>query len=315
MEKILSIIIPVYNVEKYIDRCINSLKNNESFNEIEILLIDDGSTDSSYDLCKNYENKYKNIKVYRKENGGASDARNFGAKKAKGKYIWFIDSDDEIKNCIKIFIEYLQNIEPDVMICQSKIIELDGNIFDECKYSIPKGIYTSEEFMIQLKRHRQSVMFCPQYYIVKRDFIEKNDLYFYKGIIYEDELWIPQLLIKAKKIFYSNENVYFHYMIESSVMHSTKLEKCGQSDYIVATELFKIYDSSNRNDLQFLRDKAANIFLQSTWKINSFLKNKKINRSLPLKNSYYLKTYVKSILYFISPKLYLLIHKITTERS
>lgn len=80
---------------------------------------------------------------------------------------------------------------------------------------------------------------------------------------------------------------------------------------IVANELFKIYDKSKRDDLQFLRDKCVNIFLQAVWKIPNFLVNKEnVKRSIPIKNSYYSKTKIKSILYFISPELYLYIHRI-----
>ena len=87
------------------------------------------------------------------------------------------------------------------------------------------------------------------------------------------------------------------------------MKKCGISDYIVSTELFKIYDDSGRKDLEFLRDRAANIFLQSVWRIKSFTKDaNKIKRTLPIKNAYYIKTKIKAALYFISPKLYLSIH-------
>ena len=316
MSKVLSIVIPIYNVEKYLDRCFNSLEKNDDFKEVEIVLVDDGSTDESLRLCNEFKKNNSNVKVYKKENGGASDARNFGAQKATGDYIWFVDSDDEITNCLKEFLNYLKKIKPDVMVCQSEIVELNGEKHDECIYTIDAGTYTSEEFMIQMKKNPKSIIFCPQYYIVRRQFIEENNLYFYKGIIYEDELWIPQLLIKAKLIFYTNRKVYYHYMIETSVMHSTKLEKCGRSDYIVATELIKIYDKSGRTDLDFLRDRAANIFLQAPWKIKDFLSDKsKVNRFLPIKNSYYFKSYFKSIVYFVSPKIYLLIHKLVKGRD
>ena len=210
-----------------------------------------------------------------------------------------------------------ENNEFDVIVCSSKKVFEDGTIKDECSYSIKTGTYTSEEFMKVLKKNPNSVIFAPQYYIVKKSFITKNNIFFYEGIIHEDELWIPQLLIFAKNIYYSNLNIYYHYMWSGSVMHSTKLEKSGISCLTVANELFKIYDNTNRKDIQFLRDKAANIFLQAIWKIPEFLKNKKnVNRTLPIKNALYFKTRIKAILYFLSPKFYLFIHskkKINTE--
>lgn len=91
-----------------------------------------------------------------------------------------------------------------------------------------------------------------------------------------------------------------------------KWKKCGYSALIVANELFKIYDESKRTDLEFLRDKNTNIFLQAVWKKKNFLKDKsnKITRNIPLKNSYYLRTKLKSILYLISPRLYIVFHNI-----
>ena len=225
MEKILSIVIPVYNVEKYIDRCIQSIINNLNFEDVEVVLIDDGSKDNSAKICMKYQKKYKNIVLFKKENGGASDARNFGIEKATGKYIWFVDSDDKIDNCINNFLIYIKENNPDVMICQSKIVNMNEKVFDECKYSIKKGKYSSTEFMKQMKKNPKSIIFCPQYYIIRKEFITENNIYFRKGIICEDELWIPQLLLKTDNIFYNNLNIYYHYMLESSVMHSTKDEK------------------------------------------------------------------------------------------
>jgi glycosyltransferase len=308
MNKYLSIIIPIYNVEKYLERCLNSiLEKKEDF---EIILVDDGSKDMSAKICKEYEQKYKNVSYYYKENGGASDARNYGMKFAKGDYIWFIDSDDYITTySITEIINIIQNKKDDVIVCQSKKVFEDGNIIDECNYSIKQGEYTSHEFMSQLKENPKSVIFCPQYYIVRREFVINNKIYFHKGIIYEDELWIPQLLIKAKKIYYSGLNIYFHCMRNESVMHSTDLEKCGYSAWVVANELFKIYGESDRKDLEFLRDRCTNILLQAVWKNTKVVSLYDI-RKVPIKNAYYLKTKIKSMLYFISPKYYIFIHNI-----
>ena len=96
MQKI-SVIVPVYNIEHYIEECIKSILN-QTFKEFELLLVDDGSTDSSLNICRGYEKKDNRIKVIHKKNGGLSDARNVGIEKACGKYICFIDGDDFIAN-------------------------------------------------------------------------------------------------------------------------------------------------------------------------------------------------------------------------
>lgn len=94
---IISIVIPVYNVEKYLDECLGSIIKNYHTN-VEVILVDDGSTDKSGSLCDKYDKKYEFISVIHKKNGGLSSARNVGIEKAKGKYIWFVDSDDYISN-------------------------------------------------------------------------------------------------------------------------------------------------------------------------------------------------------------------------
>ena len=102
----LSIIVPIYNVEKYLPRCIESILN-QTFKDFELILVNDGSTDSSYEILKEYENKYDNFRVINQKNGGLSAAKNAGIKIAKGEYIAFLDSDDYLD---KNFLETLYNM-------------------------------------------------------------------------------------------------------------------------------------------------------------------------------------------------------------
>lgn len=103
---LISVIVPVYNVENYIEECCKSLLE-QTYSNIEILLIDDGSKDNSGKICDVFANKFNNFKVYHKENGGLSDARNYGLKFAKGEYVTFVDSDDTVE---KNYIEELYNL-------------------------------------------------------------------------------------------------------------------------------------------------------------------------------------------------------------
>lgn len=126
MNELISVIVPIYNVEKYVSKCIDSIIN-QSYGNIEIILVDDGSTDNSSSIIEDYKKIDKRIKVYHKKNGGLSDARNFGIKKSKGNYFCFIDSDDWID---KDFIEFLYRnlIENDceISICNKYIDYDDG---------------------------------------------------------------------------------------------------------------------------------------------------------------------------------------------
>lgn len=120
---LVSIIVPVYNSSKYLDECINSIIS-QSFTDFEVLLVDDGSTDNSYEICNNYSSHDTRIKLYYKGNGGVSSARNFAINKVKGTYITFIDSDDFIKeSCLKNMVD---NINDNVDLIQSGLIFFDN---------------------------------------------------------------------------------------------------------------------------------------------------------------------------------------------
>lgn len=303
----LSIIIPIYNVEKYLAKCIDSLICQMSDN-VEILLIDDGSLDKSGTIADIYAKKYTYITSFHKKNGGLSDARNYGIERSNGDYLWFIDSDDYIENnSLSKLLEMLRMYHPDTLVIQSKEVR-DRCVNNERNYTIEPRLYDSHQYMEQLKIHPEASIFCAQYEIVNKQLIIENKLFFYKGIIHEDELWTPQVLVVAKSIFYSGLNIYYHVMRNGSIMNSKNFEKSGRSDIIVTEELFKVFNSCRRNDLVYMRDHAIDIFLQATWKIPDFIKTEKINRFLPIKNAYYIKTRMKALIYVISPKLYLSIH-------
>lgn len=128
MEELISVIVPVYNVEKYVEKCIESIVNQRYF-DLEILLIDDGSTDSSGKICDRYQIRDKRIKVFHKENGGLSDARNYGMKLASGKYIIFIDSDDYLDiEMISLLYSELKESMADISVCGFYEVNEDGSI-------------------------------------------------------------------------------------------------------------------------------------------------------------------------------------------
>lgn len=306
-ECLLSIIIPIYKVEKYLRKCLDSILV-QTEKEIELILVDDGSPDRSGEIADEYAEKYDCVFSYHKPNGGLSDARNYGISKANGEYLWFIDSDDYIvTNSLPTVISCLETKKPNVMVIQS-MVESKAGIKDERQYTIAEGMYNSHEYMEQLKAHPEAVIFCAQYEIVQKSFVLDNNLYFYKGILHEDELWTPQVLMKAELIFYSCLNIYYHVMRDGSIMNSNNLEKSGRSDIVLSKQLFEIFDTSGRNDLVYLRDHAADTFMQSIWKVPGFLKTEDICRSLPIKNAFYKKTKLKACLYFVSPHLYLKLH-------
>lgn len=128
---LISVVVPVYNVENFIDKCIDSIEQ-QSYQNLDIILIDDGSTDNSGKICDEWASRDKRIKVIHKENGGLSDARNVGIEIAKGKYVTFIDSDDYIlPGFIKYLYDLIENNNADISVCQ--LINVDENNFELSK--------------------------------------------------------------------------------------------------------------------------------------------------------------------------------------
>ena len=131
MEKLISIIVPVYNSEKYLEKCISSILN-QTYKNIEIIIVDDGSKDKSVEICDNFSKNNKNIKVFHKKNEGVSIARNYGISKAKGDYILFIDSDDTIaKEMIYSLYNNLVDNDADISMCNIIRIDENGEYVDE----------------------------------------------------------------------------------------------------------------------------------------------------------------------------------------
>ena len=206
-----SIIVPVYNVEIYLKDCIESILK-QTFENYEILLIDDGSTDRSGLICDEYVSLYPRITVIHKENGGLSDARNVGIEKAKGEYLVFIDSDDYIENgTLDKFNKKLEKSNnPDVLITRIK------KIFEETN----KIKYMDEDLSLDLinncpKNEIIDCMFTESNslwpavrYIVKRSLIESKNLKFAVGYLHEDLDWTSKLFLNAET--YTGLNFYWY---------------------------------------------------------------------------------------------------------
>lgn len=149
MKELISVIIPVYNVEKYLNKSIESVIK-QTYKELEIILVDDGSTDSSGKICDEFAQKDDRIKVIHKKNGGLSDARNAGISEAKGKYLGFIDSDDYIdKNFYEILYNVLKKYNSDISICKHRETYTD---YEEntSKLEIKEQVFNTEQALKEL---------------------------------------------------------------------------------------------------------------------------------------------------------------------
>lgn len=209
----ISVIIPVYNVEQYLNSCINSVIS-QSYTDFEIILVDDGSTDSSGKMCDEWSKKDSRIKVFHKPNGGLSSARNYGIERASGEYISFLDSDDFISETFfsELISLFSNNPQIDVSACGIKTF-IDGK--NEYKDFMPceSGLFSNDNFVSGILAHRISNAVWNKIY--KRSIIDS--LRFKDGIINEDFPFVVELFSKVKHIASTNRCTYYYRLRPGSI--------------------------------------------------------------------------------------------------
>ena len=249
----LSIIIPVYNAEKYLPFCLDSLLQTKGIEKTEILLIDDGSSDGSAEVLEKYEKENTNIHVIRKENEGPSATRNLGIQKACGEYIFFCDADDMVVPVLfgKV-IKLAEESTEDMFMWDSEIVydmkdllaKKDEEYF--AHYGLPKKemTYSGKEIMEILIREGKGFIATVWLGAYRREFLLENDLLFEKGLIYEDELWVPKVLLAAKTVHYIPEKIYRYRVRRGSITNPVKkdLKKNVEALLYVYTSLYDYYD-------------------------------------------------------------------------
>ena len=198
----ISIIIPIYNVEKYLTVCIDSLKNQGGL-RMEIILVNDGSTDLSGEIADEYAKKEERIKVIHQENGGASAARNVGLDIATEEYIAFLDSDDWIKDeSLSLLYDEAVKHHADVVMGNMWLCHQDGRMdkpFKCISNGSIKELLSGKESFIELVK---TCFYLPMpfKYIYNRKYLHKIQARFEEGIMHEDELWCPIVLCQAERM-------------------------------------------------------------------------------------------------------------------
>ena len=206
----------MYNVEQYLEKCVDSIIN-QKYKNLEIILVDDGATDSSGKLCDELAKIDNRIKVYHKENGGLSDARNYGVERATGDYIGFVDSDDYIDSeMYEELYEAIKKENVDVVECNLKIIYPDRvELFTEQKYY---NVYTKQEYLEEyLKIEKIFGSACVR--LIKSDIAKK--LKFPVGKLYEDTYYAYDLIEKVDRYVIMN-NPYYNYLMRENSITNTK---------------------------------------------------------------------------------------------
>ena len=236
---LVSVIIPVYNVGKYLRQCLDSVLA-QTYTEYEVLLIDDGSTDSSADICREYCKKDSRFKLYQKQNGGASSARNLGLFHSKGKYVYFLDSDDEITtNAIGKMVVCASENCADLVFIEAQTKSDDG-VPSSGHYGYHRQ-YTADSpycIMEEMLNNKEFHVGTPFFFIQKEVF-ETNNLRFKEGIISEDMIMAYQLFSLAKRGAHIHEYLYIRRYRPSSVTTSKKTEKNYVSMATVYREVAK----------------------------------------------------------------------------
>lgn len=278
MEIEISIIIPVYNVEDYLEECLESAYKVNL--KKEIIIVDDGSPDQSYLIINKYKEKYPKItKLIRQQNGGLSFARNSGFNLAKGKYVYFLDSDDFIdptkfENLYKAGEK--NNLD---IICGGRVHYKEGQIINKPfktkkikNLEIISGIKYLEE---NLKEECYSVAIWTSIY--KNEFLLKNKLSFLEGIVHEDVLFTPQVLYKANKVKFYDYDFYFYREREGSITKKKRSIENKKSYILVINELLKfVYENKVEN--YFFKSMILNYYfhIKKEYKIKDKELDKKI---------------------------------------
>ena len=211
MKPLLTVVIPVYNVEKYLKRCVESVIAQD-WKKYEILLVDDGSTDHSPQICDNYVKTYDFISVIHKENGGLSEARNTGLSQAKGEYVYFPDSDDWIEPDTFIALsEALESQKFDIISFNREFVksEEDAIVSD----SVVTIVFEGKDAFVEMLKHSYITGFANDK-IYRKSLFMDHDILFPKGKYYEDLGTNYKLFLSAKKVYATNQK-YYHYLIDN----------------------------------------------------------------------------------------------------
>lgn len=255
----ISVIIPVYNAEDYVEECVNSIRNN-TFKNIEIICVNDGSTDNSLAVLNSLKLKDDRIVVVDKPNGGPSDTRNAGIDVAKGEYISFIDSDDYIhpKTYEFLYAKVLKENLDQLYFCAKSFFDGDdikskffkfNDLYRRRKdYS---DIVSGRQFFIESVNNAEFRP-SPCMVISRREFLNKNNLRFEKGLLHEDNLFIIQCLTFAEKVSYVNADLYFRRVRHESIMTGQNYIKRIYSYYRIIKILEQFAKTENlKNDKLF----------------------------------------------------------------
>ena len=290
-----SVIIPVYNVENYLIESFNSVVN-QNYTSLEVILIDDGSTDSSGIVCDQLSNEYDFVTVIHQKNKGLSVARNTGILSASGRYIVFLDSDDKLSdnalfNLKKVIVRYNN---PDYIISRRQSITENGNLVD-CRYMFPiekLEIMSRSNVYTEIQSYPDFWM-GPWIFTVSSKYINNKQLLFYPGIIHEDEEWIPRVFFGGGSIAFNNSLLYVNRPDRQGSLTSVLNIKRLFDLMIIVERLGQYFTTWNYDDdvLICIRNRRASIVFGVITAIRKYKDSNRLDELLAVlrKNIFLLK--------------------------
>ncbi len=255
-----AVVVPVYNVEKYLEKCILSILC-QSYRDFELILIDDGSTDRSGEICDEYCAKDSRIKVIHQKNGGLSNARNTGIRETSSEYIVFVDSDDWIdSNSLDAFERIIERSHPEVI--ETIITEEyeDRTVVKDTRFSAYLDLEFTRKRALDWILHETKDTWPAPKRICKRSFIIDNDLFFAEGRLQEDIDWTTRLCCKAET-FRGYDQPWYHYRMKREGSISSKIHAKFITDVIEMAAI----DKNLLNDGDPFSSQAFNAMMGSVY--------------------------------------------------
>lgn len=301
----ISIIVPVYNVEHELSRCVDSILN-QSYTNIEAILVDDGSTDRCPSICDAFVMKDRRVRVIHKPNGGLSSARNAGLREASGEWILYVDSDDYILNdsCERL-IAVGAKYDCDIVSADA-IREFNGGREYMVHGSLADGkCYPSRDFII--KTVKPCEWYAPACFnLYKRSFLIENNLFFVEGLLHEDMEMQPRVFLAAKTVAYCAYPFYRYVDRASSIMNASKVdERVTAMEWIYSNWKSKFEAIEDGELARALNGHLAKCYLHSCCEFGHVLTVAGITNVYLLNSSLNAKEFIKAIFFAIVPSIYI----------
>lgn len=273
-QKLISVIVPIYNVEKYLRKCIDSIIN-QTYKNLEIILIDDGSTDNSSSICDEYKKKDNRIVVIHKTNGGLSSARNKGLDISNGELISFVDSDDYIEsNMLECLKANMDKYSSDISVCDFYYVKNGNKRKSKTEFKKKEYVSSDKDKFNNIQNEYGPITVYVWNKLFKKEVF--NNIRFPEGKIYEDSFVICELLDYSKKVSYILKPLYYYVYRKDSITNTFNIKHFDKIDS--CNEIIRFFNNKGYYDLaQEEKNKKMSILIVFLSKIDRYkTKNKDI---------------------------------------